>query len=429
MPSNTVRTGSTGRDNLRIDGNEKLGFTMGGEQLDCAGVLDDWMNRTANLPAEIAHMQEEIEAKDRDVQVYLSKAHKCDEAIQKWQRLNPQTPNPKEEQLSKIIRESLNKAKAIQHAKSTLATKAQATLDKHLLHLDKEIKKLQDRGEFPNDPDVPSLLRPKTHERPSRPEPSVATMPHNAVNNPAPVHPRHPNQHPMKAFPAQVQGLHGLGGSSSAPASPVATMKEQQQRQREGSLAAKRKHNFGGVGTTTGSSGLARHSSVTPGTPRAGTPSGGRAGSAGPRAALKGLPNKKVAPQGSRQSGALRKNKPGKSSLSRVKRTGTKNSPSSTNDSDLSDAETGSADEDDEAVTPPPTNKDGDGDDDMADVDDEEGGDDRKYCTCQSVSYGDMVACDNESCPYEWFHWSCVGLKSEPVGTWICPVCTKNMKK
>lgn len=428
MLSHTVRNGSSNRDDLRIDGNEKLGSNkMGVEQPDCAGVLDDWMNRVANLPQEIAHMQEEIEAKDRELQVYLSKAHKCDDAIQKWQRLNPGSPNPKEEQLSKIIRESYYKAKEIQAAKTALATKTQITLDKHLLHLDKEIKKLQDRGEFPNDPDVPSLLRPKTLERPARPEPSV--VPHHAVKDPAVMHPRHPNQHPMKPFPAQVQSHHGLGGSSSAPASPVAMLKDQHQRQREASLTAKRKHNLGGVGITTGSSGLARHSSATPGTPRAGTPSGARAGSAGPRAALKGLPNKKVAPQGSRQSGALRKNKPGKSSLSRVKRTGNKNSPSSTNDSDLSDAETGSVDEDDEAVTPPATNKDGDGDDDMVDIDDEEGGDDRKYCICQSVSYGDMVACDNESCPYEWFHWSCVGLKSEPVGTWICPVCTKNMKK
>ena len=43
-------------------------------------------------------------------------------------------------------------------------------------------------------------------------------------------------------------------------------------------------------------------------------------------------------------------------------------------------------------------------DDDGAD------GDDKKYCTCHSVSYGNMVACDNEKCPYEWFHWSCVGI-------------------
>ena len=55
----------------------------------------------------------------------------------------------------------------------------------------------------------------------------------------------------------------------------------------------------------------------------------------------------------------------------------------------------------------------------------EDGGDDKKYCTCRSVSYGNMVACDNDECPYEWFHWSCVGLKSEPAGEWLCPECRK----
>jgi inhibitor of growth protein 3 len=110
-----------------------------------------------------------------------------------------------------------------------------------------------------------------------------------------------------------------------------------------------------------------------------------------------------------------------------LKRSGNKNSPTSTNDSELSDADSGSADEDDEAVTPP-TGKNIDGDEEMLDGDEEDGADDRKYCTCQSVSFGDMVACDNDACPYEWFHWGCVGLKSEPVGTWICPPCTAAAK-
>ena len=30
------------------------------------------------------------------------------------------------------------------------------------------------------------------------------------------------------------------------------------------------------------------------------------------------------------------------------------------------------------------------------------------------VSYGDMVACDNEDCPYEWFHYPCVGVTAPP---------------
>jgi len=62
-------------------------------------------------------------------------------------------------------------------------------------------------------------------------------------------------------------------------------------------------------------------------------------------------------------------------------------------------------------------------------VDGEDKGDEPKYCLCQNVSFGEMVACDNDECPYEWFHWSCVGLKSEPNGAWYCPVCTEAMRK
>jgi inhibitor of growth protein 3 len=36
-----------------------------------------------------------------------------------------------------------------------------------------------------------------------------------------------------------------------------------------------------------------------------------------------------------------------------------------------------------------------------------------------------MVGCDNDNCKYQWFHWSCVGLKSEPAGEWLCPECRK----
>jgi inhibitor of growth protein 3 len=62
-------------------------------------------------------------------------------------------------------------------------------------------------------------------------------------------------------------------------------------------------------------------------------------------------------------------------------------------------------------------------------IDDDEAGDDRKYCSCQNVSFGNMVACDNDNCPYEWFHWGCVGLKSEPNGTWYCPECSEKLRK
>ena len=50
------------------------------------------------------------------------------------------------------------------------------------------------------------------------------------------------------------------------------------------------------------------------------------------------------------------------------------------------------------------------------------------YCTCQQVSFGNMVACDNPDCQYEWFHYDCVGLTEPPNGTWYCPMCSKDRK-
>ena len=88
-----------------------------------------------------------------------------------------------------------------------------------------------------------------------------------------------------------------------------------------------------------------------------------------------------------------------------------------------------------------------------------------RYCICNQVSYGDMVACDNEDvrkfifssiirikflvydvnlnlqkyiniclffkfqCPYEWFHYPCVGIEAPPKGKWYCPTCTANMAR
>ena len=110
------------------------------------------------------------------------------------------------------------------------------------------------------------------------------------------------------------------------------------------------------------SSGLARHSSIGPSTPKAGTPSTMRAGSVQPRGSQKIIgAGKKVAPH--KQS--ARKGKPGKSGLSRVKSLGIKNSPSSTNDSELSDAESGSVDEEDEVATPPPNDRNNDKDEEI----------------------------------------------------------------
>ena len=46
--------------------------------------------------------------------------------------------------------------------------------------------------------------------------------------------------------------------------------------------------------------------------------------------------------------------------------------------------------------------------------DDEDDESEPRYCYCNQVSFGEMVACDNDACPTEWFHLSCVGLAKPP---------------
>lgn len=48
------------------------------------------------------------------------------------------------------------------------------------------------------------------------------------------------------------------------------------------------------------------------------------------------------------------------------------------------------------------------------------------YCFCRQVAFGEMVACDNDDCTLEWFHFQCVGLTpaNRPKDNWLCPQCT-----
>jgi len=56
---------------------------------------------------------------------------------------------------------------------------------------------------------------------------------------------------------------------------------------------------------------------------------------------------------------------------------------------------------------------------------DGEGEDENLYCFCQKQSYGDMIACDNDDCPYEWFHLSCVQLSQPTPEKWYCRECVE----
>ncbi|KAI0008187.1 hypothetical protein F4779DRAFT_588198 [Xylariaceae sp. FL0662B] len=56
-----------------------------------------------------------------------------------------------------------------------------------------------------------------------------------------------------------------------------------------------------------------------------------------------------------------------------------------------------------------------------ADIDSDE----PRYCYCNGVSYGEMVACDNDKCKAEWFHLKCTGLPAmpNPAIKWFCRNC------
>ncbi|XP_026470355.1 inhibitor of growth protein 1 isoform X2 [Ctenocephalides felis] len=49
--------------------------------------------------------------------------------------------------------------------------------------------------------------------------------------------------------------------------------------------------------------------------------------------------------------------------------------------------------------------------------------DEPTYCLCDQISFGEMILCDNDLCPIEWFHFSCVALSTKPKGKWYCPKC------
>ncbi|KAL0571670.1 hypothetical protein V5O48_010288 [Marasmius crinis-equi] len=46
--------------------------------------------------------------------------------------------------------------------------------------------------------------------------------------------------------------------------------------------------------------------------------------------------------------------------------------------------------------------------------------DSEKYCYCNQMSFGEMVACDNDDCKIEWFHLICSGLDRLPAEDEIC---------
>ncbi|KAJ7273399.1 hypothetical protein C8J57DRAFT_1129245 [Mycena rebaudengoi] len=54
-----------------------------------------------------------------------------------------------------------------------------------------------------------------------------------------------------------------------------------------------------------------------------------------------------------------------------------------------------------------------------------------RYCYCDQVSFGEMIACDNPHCKREWFHLVCTNLAAAPEGRkkWYCDDCTSGRNR
>lgn len=409
---------------------------------DCATVLEQFVHDVANLPLEINHLMEEIQAKDKIMQESRAIINSRDASLQKFVKLNGSlAPNAKEEQYEKAVLENLDKSMLLQDEKVQLSEKACVLLDRQIKRLDVRIRDLVNEGLLSNDPPLPSIFDQKTDYR----EPPKVFFP-NSTPSETPAYATPLNQTSGNANPiltaaqrlSQASPRISTGspltaqstGRSSAPATPAGGI-HLQQRQRESSAGAvdsKRRRMNPPFGTLPAASSNLRQSSLGPGTPKAGTPSGSRAGSAQPRAStgIKKALTKKVAPHQQvkkiKSSAGTKSNKRSSSASGRIK--ASKKSPGEgaedDDDSMLSSADMSESDKNDDSA-----------DEELDDDDEEdEGNEDTKvYCTCRTVSHGDMVACDNDSCPYEWFHWKCVGLTREPVGTWYCDECRSTLGK
>ena len=392
----------------------------------------------ANLPAEIAHLLEEIQAKDRLVQECRNIIATRDSSIQKFLKLNGAgQPNPKEEGYCKNVMANFDKAQIVQEEKVGLSDKAALLvslpsslspfpasgknlgllilplqLDRQIKRLDFKIRDLQNEGAIQPDPQLPTLLNNNTTRLPS--------LSSTTTGGPTPLHPLSGNAGPSTTIAnSSISRLVQPSASARQPSPlqtnvPTTHLNQARNAHRSPSTdpSKRRRLNPHHLSIPATSSSL-RQSSLGPGTPKADL-AASRGSSAGPtRPANKKPPNGRAGAPPHQRIGHLNPAVSKKSNAAGSRRRGNQHhKKSGTPLSTTGDDDSVMGDENDEDV-------------EMEEGDDEGEGDDKKYCLCHSVSYGNMVACDNDDCPNEWFHWSCVAVTREPVGKWYCPDCRK----
>ncbi|PWW79146.1 hypothetical protein C7212DRAFT_272553, partial [Tuber magnatum] len=111
----------------------------------------------ANLPAEIAHIYEEIQAKDRILKEHRDNALARDNSLQKHIKIHgSHAEHPKEALYVEQIKRAYEKVKEIQDEKVLLARKAEDLVEKHMRRLDAKITDLTRDGLMPPDSLLPS---------------------------------------------------------------------------------------------------------------------------------------------------------------------------------------------------------------------------------------------------------------------------------
>lgn len=423
---------------------------------DCASVLEQFIHDAANLPAEINHMMEEIQAKDKDLHKYLSVINQKDNNIQKHLKVNGVlAPHPKENEYAELVKKNYDLCAQLQDQKVALSERACNILERHLKRIDIKIRELQNDGQLVDGPPLPSVFNRKA-EAPK----ALIDLPANLPLQNASISALNSNAHRINAHiagtvqQAQARQLPQISTTiaptqrSSAPATPASAVQQQRQRERENSAGADNKRRKLTAGSTLPAqpSGL-RQSSLGPGTPKAATPTAtttSRAGSlprtAAPQQAAaptkkSGLSKKVISHQQVnklKQKGMMKGRlsagrKKGQSPSIRGGRGGTAASEDA--DSVLSSADASETDGSQSRRRRGNKKQAQDENDvDMGEdeeMEDEEGEDDKRYCFCNQRSYGEMVACENEECPYQWFHTGCLNMKKVPDEDedWYCPTC------
>lgn len=420
---------------------------------DCATVLEQFVHDAANLPAEINYMMEEVQAIDKEMQRYLSAINSRENTLQKQVKAHGSlVAHPKEQEFAAFTKKHYDLCIDLQQKKINHSDKACVMLDRQLKRLDERIQQLTKYGHLDEDVTLPSIFnrRPDQKLPFDLPIGNVPLQPANISALNANAHRLNSHATPTIRQPqsrqvAQVATITAPTQRSATPTTPVVPAvgqkSSQEREQSQGADSKRRKLNMSttGINLPNNPSGL-RQSSIGPGTPKASTPTGSRAGSlprtTGPavkKATATGVAA--VLKKGTATHQQVNKLKSKYNKHARLSQSGGRKKAGSpavrgvrggteaSEDSVLSSAEASDTDTSQakrrrkkQVHEPePPSASEEEGDDET---------DDKLYCYCNQRSFGEMVGCENPNCKREWFHIGCLNLKTVPQEEhWYCPEC------